>query len=140
MSPWKTLDHTADLEIEAAGETAAQALEELCAGLLAQVTEPEAVEPREAVDLEAEGFDAAETLVSALGELLYWLNVRGWVFRRCEALEVTPARIRLRAWGEPRDPARHPFELEVKAPTYHELFSGPAPGGDGWRIRVLFDV
>jgi SHS2 domain-containing protein len=140
MAPWQILDHTADLEIEAAGETPEEALEALCAGLLAQVTEPEAAEPREAVVLEAEGLDAAETLVSALGELLYWLNVRGWVFRRCEALEVTPARIRLRAWGEPRDPARHSIDLEVKAPTYHELSCGPGPGGHGWRIRVLFDV
>ncbi|MBE0617446.1 MAG: archease [Proteobacteria bacterium] len=140
MAAWTSLDHTADLELEATGDTPERCLEELCAGLLAQVTAPEAVQPERAVELEAGGFDAAETLVSALGELLFWLNARGWVFRRCEALEVTPTQIRLRAWGEPRDPDRHPFDLEVKAATYHELLFGPAPEGTGWRMRVLFDV
>ncbi|MDW7712038.1 MAG: archease [Deferrisomatales bacterium] len=140
MAPWRALDHTADLELEASAPTPEGALEELCCGLLAHVTDPDAVEPREGVLLEAEGLDPAETLVSALGELLYWLNVRGWVFRRCEALEVTPTRIRLRAWGEPRDPARHPFDLEVKAATYHDLAFGPEAEGGPWRARVLFDV
>jgi len=140
MSPWKSLDHTADLALEATGETPERCLEELCAGLLVQVTDPLEVVIREAVDLVAEGLDGAETLVSALGELLFWLNVRSWVFRRCEAVEVSEHRIHLRAWGEPRDPARHPFEVEVKAATYHELFSGPDPERGGWHMRVLFDV
>jgi SHS2 domain-containing protein len=140
MAAWRTLDHTADLELEAVARTAEGALEELCAALLAQVTEPAAVEPRHAVALEAEGLDTPETVVAALGELLFWLTVRGWVFCRCEALVVTPTRIRLRAWGEPRDPARHPFDLEVKAATYHEFFFAPDPAGGGWRLRVLFDV
>ncbi len=140
MAAWRTLDHTADLSLEGVAPTPEGALEELCSGLLTQVTDPQAVEPREGVVLEADGFDSSETLVAVLGELLFWLNVRGWVFRHCEALELSPTRIRLRAWGEPRDPGRHPFDLEVKAATYHELLFAPEPAGGGWRLRVLFDV
>jgi SHS2 domain-containing protein len=140
MASWDVLDHTADLAIAARGADAAEALDALCAGLLAQVTAPEAVEPREAVTIVVDGLDAAEALVAALGELLYWLNVRGWVFRRVETIAVSETRISLRAWGEPREPARHPFEREIKAATYHELSFGPDPAGPDWVARVVFDV
>jgi len=140
MTNWSVLDHTADLALEARGSTAAEALEALCAGLLAQVTEPAAVAPREAVEILVDGLDTAETLVSGLGEILYWLNTRGWVFCRVEPLQVSETHLSLRAWGEPRDPARHPFDVEIKAATYHDLFFGPDPAGDGWLVRVVFDV
>ena len=140
MGTWEVLDHTADLAIAARGADAKEALDAFCVGLLTQVTEPDAVEPREVVAICAEGWDAPETLVSTLGEILYWINVRGWVFRQIETGEVSATRITLRAWGEPRDPERHPFCAEIKAATYYELFFGPDPEGDGWLVRVVLDV
>ncbi len=143
MGTWEVLDHTADLAIEAHGADAKEALDAFCVGLLTQVTDPNAAEPREAVDIRAEGWDAPETLVTALGEVLYWLNVRGWAFRRIETVEVLPTRITLRAWGEPRNSKRHPLHAEIKAATYHELFFGPDPDdpeSEGWLVRVVLDV
>jgi len=140
MGTWALLDHTADLAIAGRGADPAEALEALCAGLLAQVTEPDEVEPREAVEIRVDGLDTPEALVSCLGELLYWLNVRGWVFRKVEAIEAGGARVVLRALGEPRDPDRHPLVTEVKAATYHDLHFGPDPTATGWLARVVFDV
>ncbi len=138
MGTWRALDHTADLALEAWGATPEEALEALCAGLLAQITDPHTVEPREPVGIRAEGMDQSEALVGFLGEILYQINVGGWMFRRVEVARAGEHGIRGTAWGEPYDPARHPFDLEVKAATYHELIFRPE--GRGWHVRVVFDV
>ncbi len=138
MGTWKLLDHTADLALEAWGSTPEEALQALCSGLLAQITDPHAVEPRERVEIRAEGMDRAEALVGFLGEILYRINARGWMFRRVEVAHAGEHEIRGAAWGEPYDPGRHPFALEVKAATYHELLLRPE--GRGWHVRVVFDV
>ncbi len=138
MGTWRTLEHTADLALEGEGASREEAVEALCLGLMSQVTEPKRVRESDRVPVVAEGFDDAETVVSALNELLYLVNVKGWVFRRFEALEVSPTRVRVVGVGEPRDSIRHPFDLEVKAATYHDL--SIAFDGDRWKIRVLFDI
>ncbi|MHB8763619.1 MAG: archease [Deferrisomatales bacterium] len=141
MGTWRTVEHTADLALEARGETPAEALEALCRGLMAQITDPATVAPREATELVAEGFDGPETLVTALGELLYLVNGKGWLFSAFRVHQATETRIRLTAFGEPRDAARHPFHHEVKAATYHRLRWGLVPpAGPGWEAAVLFDV
>jgi SHS2 domain-containing protein len=140
MGHWRLLDHTADLALEARGDTAEEALAALCLGLMAQISDLNAVEPKDEVTVEADGFDAPETLVSALGEILYWVNVRDRVFSDFQICEVSENRIRLIARGEPRDPARHAFDLEIKAATYHDLAFGPDLHSGGWRARVIFDV
>jgi SHS2 domain-containing protein len=140
MGSWQVLDHTADLALEAWGATAADALESLCLGLMAQINETGRVELTGEVVIDVDGIDAPETLVSALGELLYWVNVRAWVFSMFEVREVCETRIHLVARGEPRDPSRHSLDLEIKAATYHDLELGPDPRTGGWRARVVFDV
>lgn len=140
MGTWTTLEHTADLALEAHGQTPADCLETLCLGLMAQITDVAAVAPREEQVIEVTGMDAPETLVTLLGEILYRVNAQGRLFSRFRALEAGPERIRLSAWGEPRDPDRHAFETEIKAATYHELRFAPDESGPGWRLRVVFDV
>lgn len=140
MGTWKAIEHTADLALEAVGETPEDALEALCRGLLAQITDPERVSPGEERKIEVEGFDEAEALVGFLNELLYLVNAEHWLPGRVEVREARGVRIAGTARGEPLDPGRHPFDLEVKAATYHDLFWGPDPEGGGWRVRVVFDV
>ncbi len=140
MGTWHTLDHTADLAIEAWGGTPERALEALCEGLLHQITDPARVGEREGVGLAVEGFDPAEALVGFLNELLYRVNVRGWMPARVEVTSARGSVFRGAARGEPRDPARHAFDLEVKAATYHDLLWGPDPKTGEWRVRVVFDV
>jgi SHS2 domain-containing protein len=140
MGHWQVLDHTADLAIEARGDSAEDALEALCRGLMTQISDPATAVPEQDVVIEVSGIDAPETLVSALGEILYWINVRFWVFSSFRVCEVSENRIRLVARGEPRDPTRHFMHLEVKAATYHDLAFDPDPRCGEWRARVVFDV
>ena len=140
MATWTTLDHTADLAIEARGGNSYETLDALIEGLLAQITDSRTVRATETVEIIGEGGNLEETLVAVLGEILFRINGRGWVFRDVRATSVAPLRIVLAARGEPFDPARHTLEQEVKAATYHDLFFGPAEQGDTWVARVIFDV
>lgn len=138
MGTWRSLEHTADLALEGEGASREEALEALLLGLMNQISDPEKVRPTERVPLEAQGFDLPETLVSALNELLYLVNGKGWVFHGFEAREASANYIRAVGIGEPRDARRHAFDLEIKAATYHDL-SFALEGGH-WKIRVLFDI
>ena len=140
MGEWARLDHTADLALEAWGDTAEESLEALCAGLLRQVTEPERVQPLQPTPLHAEGLDREEALVGFLGELLYQIFTRGRAFHHVAVHRVDSRAIRGEAWGEPRDPSKHPLHLEVKAATYHDLRFERDTETGGWRVRVVFDV
>ncbi len=140
MGEWTRLDHTADLALEAWGGTAEEALEALCAGLLRQITDPGRVRPLEATPLVAEGMDREEALVGFLGEILYRIYGTGRLFHHVTVHRAGPRVIRGEGWGEPRDPSRHPLELEVKAATYYDLRFETDPETGGWRVRVVFDV
>ncbi|GAB4260403.1 MAG: archease [Deferrisomatales bacterium] len=140
MGEWFVLEHTADLALEARGDSPEEALEALCLGLAAQVVDPRTVAPRETVEIVYEGMDRPETLVGALGELLYWIQTRGWAFHAFRVREAGERRIALAAWGEPRDPARHRVGTEIKAATYHGLRFERDPDRQQWVLRVLFDV
>jgi SHS2 domain-containing protein len=52
--------------------------------------------------------------------------------------EVSESRLRATIHGEPVDPTRHRFRLDVKAATYHQL--EVVHDDCGWRARVIFDV
>jgi SHS2 domain-containing protein len=140
MRTWKLLEHTADLAIEARGANEAEAVEALCLALLAQITDAGRVGALESLRIVVDGLDRSETLVSVLGEILFRVNVEGWLFAEFRVHEASAHRIAVEAVGERRDPARHPFDLEVKAATYHELYSAPRKDGAGWVIRMIFDV
>jgi SHS2 domain-containing protein len=49
-----------------------------------------------------------------------------------------PAALHATLHGEPRDPARHPWRLIVKAVTYHRL--AVQPSAAGWEARVFLDI
>lgn len=137
MKSWRLTDHTADLAIEATGESREEALEALCEGVVASVVEGE-VAWGERRELTARGVDLTDTVVTLLGELLYTLLVERWAVHGVKVTRLADDEARLECVGEPIDPYRHHLE-EVKAATYHDFhFEDDAEGR--WRILALFDV
>ncbi|RKZ30052.1 hypothetical protein DRQ27_05225, partial [bacterium] len=47
-------------------------------------------------------------------------------------------KLRAKVYGEPFDPKKHKFRLEIKAVTYHQLTVKKQ--GDKWFGRVIFDL
>ena len=137
-SGFEIFEHTADVGFEAWAQTP-EALFETCGRALLEVaTEPGRVEAREALPIEvaAAGYD--ELLVDWLNEILYLFDSGRFAPSGFEVRELTREKLTGVLTGEPRDPARHPWQLIVKAVTYHDLFVGRRNGR--WEARVVLDV
>jgi SHS2 domain-containing protein len=141
---YRPLDHTADLSVEVTGSSRSDLFAEAVPAFADLMVDVERIEARRERRFELEAPEPALLLVDWLTELLYLFEVEGLLFRRAETtVEDCAGGVRLRAtaWGEPRDDARHPIKVLVKAVTYHGLEVGETGGGDGgWRARLVFDI
>lgn len=105
------------------------------------ITDPLGVEPRTRVTASLGAADLDLLLADWVSELVYRFDAFQWLTRRAQ---VTLARradrwtMQARMDGEPRDPARHPLKVLVKAVTYHELRVEQT--ADGWRARMVLDI
>jgi len=132
---------TADLTFVARGPTlpalfaaAAEAL------LAASVADPASVAARERVPVSLAEPDLDLLLLRFLSELVFLRDARGLLLR-AGAIDVATdgeARLRGELVGEPRDPARHALERDVKAVTAYGLHV--ERGSEGYRARVTLDV
>jgi len=131
------IEHTADVGIIARGDTAEEVFVAAAEGMLAFIIRPEDVRPVETRRRTVEADDRAGLLVAWLNDLILLLNADGFIAGGATVLECSETRIVADVVGEPVDPSRHHFRLDVKAATYHQLeVSRP----NGWRAQVIFDV
>ncbi len=148
MRGYRFLDHTADIGLEASGETLEEAFANAAAGLFAMIAEGP-VAPAEEVRVEVAASDLEELLVHWLNELLYLHDTERRLFSLFrphiflgEKTAPSSFKLEARVFGEQADPARHGRLREVKAATYHGLRLERRGVGAGGRylIRVIFDI
>jgi SHS2 domain-containing protein len=138
MGTHRLLEHTADMGIEASGETLEELFAQAAYGLLEIIAgTPEAL-CREEKIVTVEGEDSEELLVNWLNEILYLFEIKRFFPLDFEIEEVRGKRVLARVRGEPFDPQRHPVEREVKAVTYHQLRLEKTDGL--WQARVYVDL
>jgi len=138
MGTHRLLEHTADMGIEASGETLEDLFAQAAYGLLEIIAgTPEAL-CREEMIVTVEGGDAEELLVNWLNEILYLFEIKRFFPLDFEIEEVRGNHLLARVRGEPFDPQRHPVEREVKAVTYHQLRVEKTYGL--WHARVYVDL
>ena len=134
----KFLDHTGDICMQVSSPT----LDELfatCAEGMIQTIAPEAKVVYEVQhEIHLTGADLEQLLVDWLSEINYRITVDGEIYNRFEIKRLTETELSALIFGERIDPARHPFELEIKAVTYHDIYIKQSPGG--WQARVIFDI
>lgn len=135
--PFEVIEHTADVGIVARGETLAEVFVNAARGMLQFLIAPDAVRPREQRRRTVEADDMPGLLVAWLNDLLVLLNADGFVPAGFEMLELTDRHLVAVVFGEPVDPSRHHFRLDVKAATYHQL---EVRKNAIWQARVIFDV
>ncbi|MFZ5512158.1 MAG: archease [Pseudomonadota bacterium] len=134
---WEHFRHEADIGVRGIGDTLAEAFAQGALALTAVVTEPEGIEPVEAVAVSCEGPDTELLFVDWLNSLIYEMATRRMLFGRFE-VAIDGGRLRATAWGEPVDVARHQPKVEVKGATYTEL--KVAPVAEGWLAQCVVDV
>jgi SHS2 domain-containing protein len=137
-APYRILDHTADVGLEAEGITLAEAFANAATGMYSIMVHLDRVSERVQRPIRVKAEDAEGLLTAWLLELLFITEVEGLVFRRFDVQEASPRHLAAVAYGEPLDPQRHPKGAVVKAVTRHALEVGPIEGG--YRVRVILDI
>jgi SHS2 domain-containing protein len=132
--PYRILDHTADIGIEATAPDIPSLFSEAVRGCAAVILDAEPGQPNDSVPVAVEADDLGALLAALLGEAL-------WTFESTSRLPVA-AELEVSSttaagtFGVVEDvtiggPA-------IKAVTYHQLLVERTP--DGWRAQVFFDV
>jgi SHS2 domain-containing protein len=140
--PYEYLDHEADIGLEATGASLEEALRDGVRGLLALLVDPETVEPRQAVPVQATASDPGSLFVALLNAVLAAIDLHGMFFRDFELTHLEQVDdhwvVEGTLWGEPIDLNRHAVEIEVKAATYGGLLAEENEAG--WRLRCVLDL
>jgi SHS2 domain-containing protein len=137
MKRYRILEHTADVGIEARGETLKEAFANTASGMLSIMSDPEKVGEKESYSLKAKGRDEKELLVAFLSELLYKYEVDDLLPKRVNISLLTDKNLKAKVYGEKLDLKRHTIDTEIKAVTYHQL---TIEKNEDWKIRVIFDI
>jgi SHS2 domain-containing protein len=133
----EVIEHTADVGIIARGDTVEDVFVAAAEGMLSFVIRPEEVRAVETRRRTVDADDRAGLLAAWLNDLILLLNADGFIAGGAAIVECSETRLVADVRGEPVDPARHRFRLDVKAATYHQLAVGKT---NGWEARVIFDV
>jgi SHS2 domain-containing protein len=136
--PYRILDHTADVGLEAQGATLAEAFANAATGMYSIMVHLDRVSGKVQRKVEVEAEDVEGLLTNWLLELLFATEVEGLVFGHFDVQKASPTRLVAIARGEPLDPTRHPKGAVVKAVTRHHLEVKPFEGG--YRVRVILDI
>lgn len=157
--PYRLLDHTADVALEASGRDLVALFEHAAQGMLSLLYDRRRVPTRGSLRFRVQGVDLPDLLVEWLRQIVAAHEVRGWRFHRIRVDRFRPEwawkdlpprglasqcifRLKnewaLEARGEGvRAPAPR-LDREIKGVTYHGLEVRKTQGG--WRARVIFDV
>jgi len=130
---------TADLTVDAWGETLSEAFGEAAKAMFNAMTPIEGIGRSLTRTFEVEGDDTGALLFNFLDELLYIHEVELVVFSGFE-VEVDPSQTKLKATchGEPFDVERHVRGIAIKAVTFHLM--NFESRDDGWALRVVLDT
>ncbi len=120
------------------GTTPEEAFEQAAVALTAIVTEPDAVQPADCVDIACQAPDIELLLVDWLNALVYEMATRRMLFSRYQ-VHIDNHRLSARACGEGVDIARHQPRVEVKGATYTQLKVAHSDPG-AWRVECVVDV
>lgn len=118
------LDHTADVQLHAWGDTLEEAFEQCATAMFGYMTDIETVEPLDTVEVQTEGHDMLSLLYNFLDEWLYKFSAdQFFIPREVKVLHIDRMNFKIRSigWGEEFNLSKHPQGTEVKAITYSAM-------------------
>jgi SHS2 domain-containing protein len=138
MRDFETFDHTADIGLIARGRTLEGLFANAAAGLVDLMVDPAGLREETPITVTVSAADPEALLVAWLNELLYLLDVRGFLPRRICVTALSATTLKAELSGDTVDPARHVVRRMVKAATYHGLSLIRTNGV--WEARVILDL
>ncbi|XP_073471454.1 protein archease [Aquarana catesbeiana] len=124
IKKYEYLDHTADVQLHAWGDTLEEAFEQCAMAMFGYMTDIETVEPIDTVEVEIEGGDLLSLLYNFLDAWLYKFSAdQYFVPREVKVLHIDRMSFKIRSigWGEEFNLSKHPQGTEVKAITYSAM-------------------
>ncbi|MDT8395753.1 MAG: archease [bacterium] len=136
---YKELDGiTADLGLEAWGETLEEAFVQAGLGLAAVMADLPTEDDKVTRTVLVQAPSPQDLLIRFLNEIIYREDTEGFIPVNVPSLEIVGGRLEATLTGMIYDPSRHIINTHVKAATYHGLAIEETPGEV--RVRVIFDV
>ncbi|CAI8043568.1 Protein archease [Geodia barretti] len=138
---YEYLDHPADIQIHAWGDSIEEAFEQAAVGMFGYMTELSTVEETGTETIEAEGHDLESLLFKFLDEFLFLFSAEP--FFTPKRVKITDFNketfvIKAEGYGETFDLNKHPQGTEVKAITYSNMQIHH--NQDGHEIYVIVDI
>lgn len=125
MKGYRFLGHTADIKVEAWGETLEEAFEAAGMAFIDIFIERERVDKNLVKEIMVDGFDLMSLLFNWIDELILIFELEDTVFND---FKVNISRnldggyqINARGFGEKYRREKHGYRVHVKAMTYHEM-------------------
>lgn len=139
---YEYLDHPADVQIHAWGESLKQAYEQAVVGMFGYMTDLDTVDVEDQCEVEVEGHDLDSLLFNFLDEFLFVFSTELIVSKEVEIVEFDRENFKIRAVGrgEPFDLDKHPQGTEVKAITYSAMQIMEKPEGERSEVFVIIDI
>ncbi|ETE62845.1 Protein archease [Ophiophagus hannah] len=99
---YEYLDHTADVQLHAWGDSLEEAFEQCAMAMFGYMTDTETVEPLDTVEVEAEGHDMLSLLFHFLDEWLYKFSAEEFFIPRgTEVKAITYSAMQVHEEGKP---------------------------------------
>lgn len=135
---FRMTETTADLGVEAEGPTMEAAQAAAVAGFYHVIAPGADAAGTRGATVEAEAEDEGLAFARAMQKLVALFDIERFIAREAAVTNAVgpPARCTIAMRGEPFDPDRHPYGVEVKAVTRHELVFDRS----GRRVRLVFDI
>ncbi len=138
MRPFETFEHTADIGLVARGSTPEEVFTHAAMGLVDLMVDPAGLRDETHLEVSVSAPDREALLVAWLNELLYLLDARGFLPRRCRITRLSETELAAELFGDHLEPRRHAVRRMVKAATYHGL--SVSQTGEQWEARVILDL
>ena len=142
MKGYRYLEHTADIKVEAWGETLEEAFEAAGMAFTDIFIEREKVEKRIMKEIMVGGFDLMSLLFNWIEELILIFELEDLVFNdfNVNISRDTDGSYQIMAmgFGEKYERKKHGYKVHVKAMTYHEMEI--LPGKKRYIIRYVVDI
>ncbi|XP_062554413.1 protein archease-like [Armigeres subalbatus] len=143
---YEYLDHTADVQLHAWGESLKEAFEQCGMAMFGYMTELSSVEIQKCYEIQTDPTDDLENLLFRfLDELLFLFSAEPFLI--CKKLEIMkfemePENFHIvcRCYGEEFDLGKHPQGTEVKAITYSAMQINQKPEHDKNEVFVIIDI
>ena len=136
--PFEILEHPADVGFRAWGSTVEELYANSALALMNIAADTDILTGSEEWAITVSGHDYESVLVNWLEEILYLFDSAQFAAREFRVEKISTVAVSGRLIGEPRDPARHPWKVIVKAVTYHGIEVAQRNGR--WESRVFVDV